>query len=173
MPKQLPEVAFGRCGHPDPRKALGEQEIQNEPGVALIGLLSAQLTGANLCGVSDPQFMTEFREQTLEPVNRASGFDAHVHRFLQTAVERMSSAALVVQSPLEKQLTGLVVGHGNLLIACVKITTYNQHPSAPLFLALVVEQLPSLLVRRSRRRHLIRLVRQPCNSTLRKPIPAS
>src|SRR5260370_16266208 len=110
MPKQLPEVAVGRCGHTDPRKALGEQEIQNEPGVALIGLLLAHLTGANLCGVSDPQFMTEFREQTLEPVNRASGFDAHVHRFLQTALERMSFAALLLQPPLYNQLTRLLFG---------------------------------------------------------------
>jgi len=37
----------------------------------------------------------------------------------------------------------------------VKIASYNQHRSAPLFRALVVEQLPSLLGRRSRRRHLI------------------
>jgi hypothetical protein len=35
--------------------------------------------------------------------------------------------------------------------------TYNQHCSAPFFRALVVEQPPSLLGRRSRRRHLISL----------------
>src|SRR2546422_8567702 len=37
----------------------------------------------------------------------------------------------------------------------MKITTYNNHRSAPFFRALVVQRLPSLLGRRSRRRHLI------------------
>jgi hypothetical protein len=32
---------------------------------------------------------------------------------------------------VEKQLSGFFSGHGNLLIACVKITSYNQHCSAP------------------------------------------
>src|SRR5712664_1831848 len=103
VPKQLSEVAFGRRGYPDPREAFGKQEIQNEPGVALIGLLLAHLTGANPCGVSDPQFVTEFRDQTLEPVNRASGFDAYAHRSLQIPVEGVGFAAFMVQPPLEKQ----------------------------------------------------------------------
>ena len=48
-----------------------------------------------------------------------------------------------------------LVHHGDLLIARVKITTYNQHCSAPFFRALVVSQQPSLLGARSRRCHLI------------------
>ena len=105
-----------------------------EPGVALIGLLFAHFTGTNLCGVSDPQFVTEFREQTLEPMNRAGRFDAHAYRFwrtLQAPVERVRFAALVVQSPLDEQFGSLFSGHGNLLIACMEITSYNQHRSAP------------------------------------------
>src|SRR5882672_2253405 len=50
---------------------------------------------------------------------------------LQTAIKRVGLAALVIQSPLREQLAGLFPGHGNLLIACVKITSYNQHCSAP------------------------------------------
>jgi hypothetical protein len=42
-----------------------------------------------------------------------------------------SLAALVIQSPLEKQLGSSFPGHGNPLIACMKITSYNQHCSAP------------------------------------------
>src|SRR6266436_1900475 len=41
------------------------------------------------------------------------------------------------------------------MIECMKITSHNYHRSAPFFRALVVQQLPSLLGRRSRRRHLI------------------
>jgi hypothetical protein len=78
-------------------------------------------------------------------VNRSGGFDAHAHGSLQTAVEGVGLTTLVVQPPLEKQFSGLVIGHGDLLVASVKITAYNQHCSAPFFRALVVEQQPSLL----------------------------
>ena len=53
--------------------------------------------------------------------------------------------ALVVQPPLQKQFSGFVVGHSNLLKARMKITTYNDHRSALFFRALLVEQLPSPL----------------------------
>ena len=82
MPEQLSEVAFGRCGNPDFRKAFCEQQIENQQGIALIGLLLAHFAGANLRGVSDPQFVTQFRQQPLEPVNRTGRFDAHAHWFL-------------------------------------------------------------------------------------------
>jgi hypothetical protein len=39
-------------------------------------------------------------------------------------------AALMIQSALD-QFAGLVIGHGNLMVARVKITSYNQHRSAP------------------------------------------
>ena len=61
------------------------------------------------------------------------------------------------QTLLEKQLSCFVVGHGNLLIACVKITTYNDPAavgSAPFSEPWSLAQ-PSLLGRGSRRRHLI------------------
>src|SRR2546427_212883 len=102
--------------------------------IAFVGLLLAHFLGSNLRGVPDPKFVTEFREQTLEPVNGPRGFDAHKNRFvrtLQVPVERVGFAALVIQSPFEKQLSGSFPGHGNLLIACMEITSYNQHCSAP------------------------------------------
>ncbi len=53
----------------------------------------------------------------------------------------------------------------DLLVARVKITSYNHHCSAPFFRALVVQQLPSLLGRSSRQHHLIspRLVLRESN----------
>ena len=59
-------------------------------------------------------------------------------RALQAPVERMGLAALVIESPRDKQFGGLFSGHGNLLIAGMRITSYNQHRSAPFFPALVV-----------------------------------
>jgi hypothetical protein len=36
--------------------------------------------GANLRGVSDPQFVTELREQALESLQRARRFDTYTNR---------------------------------------------------------------------------------------------
>src|SRR6266478_1158289 len=129
--EQLPEIAFARRGNPDFRKTSCEQQIENQRGVTLIGFLLAHLTGANPCGVPDPQLVTELREQPFEPMNGPGSFNPHAHWRLQTPVEGVGFTALVIQPPLEKQLAGLFLGHGDLLIACMKITTYNQHCSAP------------------------------------------
>ncbi len=61
----------------------------------------AWATRPNPRGVPDPQLVTELREQTLEPVNGPGGFDPYAYRFLQTLqtpVERLGLAALVVQA---------------------------------------------------------------------------
>src|SRR5690242_9908180 len=88
---------------------------------------------------------------------------------LQTPLERVSFAAGVVESPIEERLAGLFSGHGNLLIACMKITSHNDHCSAPFFRASVVPTAnsfrglqvqtpsPGLLGARSRRLHPISL----------------
>ena len=156
VPVQLAEVSFGRRGNPDLRKAFGEQQFDDEPGVALIGLMFAHFAGADLRGVPDPQLAIEFREQTLEPVNGSGGFHPHEYRLVKTAVERLGLAALVVEAALDKQLAGLFSGHGNLLIAFVKIATYL------MIIARLLSSEPwssyscqSLPGRRSRGRHLI------------------
>jgi hypothetical protein len=138
MPKQLRQAAFGGCGNPDLREALRQQETKNEPGVALIGLLLAHLTGANLRRVTNPQFVTELGEQAFEPMDRTSRFDAYPHRLRQSAVERLGFPVFVLQPSLQQFSRG-IVHHGNLLIARVKITSYNEHRSAPFFRALVVD----------------------------------
>src|SRR5215467_12295739 len=137
MPEQLPKIAFSGCGNPDPRKTVADQKFENERSIALIGLLLANLMGTNFRGVPDPQFVAEFREQTLEPMNGPGRFDAHTHRPLQAAVERLSLATLVVQPPLGK-FSRDCIQHSDLLIACMKIAAYNQHCSAPFFRASVV-----------------------------------
>jgi hypothetical protein len=70
-------------------------------------------------------------------VNRPGGFDPHAHRALQIAIERLGLSALVIQLSLGQLPSGFI-HHRNLLIARVKITSYNEHRSAPFFRALVV-----------------------------------
>src|SRR6266849_9184914 len=102
---------------------------------------------------------TKFRKQALEPVNRTGGLNAYTHRPLQAAIKRVGLPALMIQTPLGEQLSCCVVDHGDLLVACVKIASYNKHRPSPLFRASAVEQLPSLLGSRSRRLHPISLRR--------------
>jgi len=124
-------------GTRDPREAFRQQQIENEPGVALIGFLFAHFTGANLGGVADPKFVAQFREQTCEPANRPGGFDPHAHRTLQIPVERVGFSRLVIQPPLGP-LPSSLVQHRDRLLARVKITSYNHSAaadSAPFFRA--------------------------------------
>jgi hypothetical protein len=62
MPEQLPEIAFRRRGNPDSGKALREQKIENQSGIAFIRLLLTYFPCANLRGIPNPEFMTELRE---------------------------------------------------------------------------------------------------------------
>ena len=71
--------SLGRSRNPDFWKPLREQQVEDEPGIALVGLLLAHFAGANLGGVSDPQLVAQFREQAHEPVDRTGGFDAHAN----------------------------------------------------------------------------------------------
>src|SRR5690348_17231805 len=69
-------------------------------------------------------------------MHRPGRFDAHANWFRQSTVESVGLAVLVLQTTLG-QLSRGVVDHGDLLVASMKITSYNQHCSAPSFRALV------------------------------------
>ena len=55
-------------------------------------------SAGELGGVPDPQFVTRFREQALESANRPGGLDPHPHQTLQTPVESLRFAVLVIQA---------------------------------------------------------------------------
>jgi hypothetical protein len=67
------------------------------------------------------------------PLNRLGGLCVG-----HPSTQRRPELYVQATRPLEEHLAGLFSGHGNLLIACIKITTYNDHRSAPFFRALVV-----------------------------------
>ena len=69
MPEQLARGRVRPVREPRSSESSLQEQIEDQPGVALIGLLLAHLTGANLGGITDQQFVAEFREQTLEPVS--------------------------------------------------------------------------------------------------------
>ena len=55
--EQLPRVAFGRGGNPDTRELLGDEQLQQVPGIARIGLLFAHGPSANLGRIAHPQLV--------------------------------------------------------------------------------------------------------------------
>jgi hypothetical protein len=104
-----------------------DAQIQNQPCVARIGLLFSNGAGTNLSCVSHPRLVTELGQYPLEPLNRSGRFDPHDHLFPQTAIERIRFASGVFEPPLDHFSTDAVAlfHHGDLLIARMKITTYN------------------------------------------------
>jgi hypothetical protein len=78
----------------------------------------------------------QFRQHGLEPVRVPGGFDPHSHRSLQRRVKSSRLAVLVLQTPLHF-LARLHIQHRDLLVACMQITPYNHHRSAPFLRALV------------------------------------
>jgi hypothetical protein len=156
MRQQLPQVAFPRRRCPNTGKASGRHQVHQVPGVTRIMLLPAYAHSANLGGIAHPQFMMELRQYPFEPVGRGGCFNPHDRPAGQAGIERPCLAVLVREAMLH-HLSGLLIQHGNLLIARMQITSDNQHGSAPFLSGLGRFDPPSLPVQRSRRRYEISL----------------
>src|SRR5713226_5680253 len=81
-------------------------------------------------------------QQPLKPPRRARRLHADQRRARQRFVEHYDLLALVAELPLD-DFTGFLVERCYLLVAWVKITTYNPHRSAPFLRALVVSPTKS------------------------------
>src|SRR6266446_1015241 len=86
-----------------------------------------------------PHLPSTARAPTLPAWPRTSAcarFDPHSYRPLQPRVKGSRLSRLVLQTPLHF-LARLGIQHGDLLVACMQITPYNHHRSAPFLRALV------------------------------------
>jgi len=137
VPQQLPRVPLRQGRNPNAREPLLQQQIKQVRGVAPVRLLFPHHARPNLARVADPEFMPEFGQQALEPLRMARRLYAHPRWLWQASVKRSGLSVFVLQPPLG-QLPGGLVQHGDLLIARVKIASYNSHRSAPFLRALVV-----------------------------------
>src|ERR1700739_245774 len=142
MQQQLPRIALGRGGYPNAREAIRHEQIQYMPGIASIRLLLAHHRSANLGGIAHPQCMSAALQQALEPLCRARCFHPDQRSPRQGFVESRGLISFVAQPSLH-EFVGLQVQRGDLLVARVKIATYNPHSSAPFFRALVVSATKS------------------------------
>jgi hypothetical protein len=57
MDQQLTQIALRQRGHPDARKTIPAQQVQQVLGIARVRLLLADLTGPDARRVAHPQFM--------------------------------------------------------------------------------------------------------------------
>jgi hypothetical protein len=80
MPEQLPQIAILRIGYPDARKAIFQQELQNQLRILSICLLLSYLPGPDLGCVSDPQLKLRLLQQALEPASMPTRFHPYPHR---------------------------------------------------------------------------------------------
>jgi hypothetical protein len=142
----LSKVSLAGRGHPDSRKPVREQQIQDVLGITRIHLLLAHHRCTNGRGVSDPQFVVVSFENPLKPPCVDGRFDAHTSRAWKRCVKPFDIIILMFQAAFDN-LPRTGIKRRDLLYASVKITAYNNHRSAP-FLRALVSQPPSLLARR-------------------------
>src|SRR5205809_5903961 len=76
MPDQLPNITFRRGGHPNPRKTILHQQIEDVQSIPVVCLLFAHHRRADLRRIANPQFMPIVTEHLLEPLRGEGGFYA-------------------------------------------------------------------------------------------------
>src|SRR2546422_932501 len=79
MPQQLPQIPILPARDPDLRKAILEQQSQNQLRILAIGLLLAYSLGPDLRCVPDPQLKVQLPQQSFKPARMSTGFHAHAH----------------------------------------------------------------------------------------------
>src|ERR1700758_425321 len=148
MSDQLPYIPFGSRRHPDPRKTVLHQQVENVPGIPGIRLLFAHHRRADFRRIAKPKFMPIASEHLFEPLRGEGGFDPHAGGSRQGSIKPLGLTRAMLQAALDK-LARCGIHHCDLLKPCVKITSYNQHcRPAPFLRTLVESPSPSLLARR-------------------------
>src|SRR3984957_1324802 len=127
MQEQLPVVPLGRRGHPDPRKAILRQGLQQQLPISPVGLLLPLATGPYLRPIPDPPLVSQFRQHSLEPLRLPAGLDPHSYRPFQLGVKGPHLLLSFVAQCLLHHLSGHRVQQRDLLIARMKIAAYNLH----------------------------------------------
>src|SRR5437016_5952620 len=65
MPDQLPNITFRRGGHPNPRKTILHQQVEDVQSIPVVCLLFAHHRRADLRRITNPQFMPIVTEHLL------------------------------------------------------------------------------------------------------------
>src|SRR5271165_2177189 len=129
MPQQLTQISIFRTGYPHPRKAILQQQLQQQRGIQAVRLLLSHPLGLDLRRISDPQLEAQFRQQPLEPAGMPGRLHPHSHTAsccLELAIELLRLSIAVTQSPFTA-FPGVGIYKRDLLNARVIVHTYNPH----------------------------------------------
>src|SRR5271157_4374301 len=124
MQQQLPQIALLQTRHPQLRKAVFQQQRQQQFGIAPVGLLLAHLQGPDLGGVAQPQLVSQSGQHALEPQGVAARLHADDYFPLQLGVKLLGLSRIQLAFHV---LPGFGIEHSNLLETRMEITAYNLH----------------------------------------------
>src|ERR1700678_3481009 len=125
--QQLTHIAHLHARHPYPWKSSVAQQGQNMLRVALVRLLLPHHQPPDLRRIPQPQLVAHLRQHLLEPLRVAHRFHPHAHRLpAECFVEATRSPLLVPQASFAR-FARFHIDHRELLIAGMKIASYNLH----------------------------------------------
>src|SRR5438309_2071180 len=139
MPDQLPNITFRRGGHPNPRKTILHQQVEDVQSIPVVCLLFAHHRRADLRRIANPQFMPIVTEHLFEPLRGEGGFYADADGSRQCSIKPLGLARAMLQAARYK-FARRGIHHCDFLKPCVKITSYNQHSRSAPFLRALVEE---------------------------------
>src|SRR5947199_760948 len=138
MPDQLPNITFRRGGHPNPRKTILHQQVEDVQSIPVVCLLFAHHRRADLRRIANPKFMPIVTEHLFEPLRGEGGFYADAGGSRQCSIKPLGLARAMLQAALYK-FARRTIHHCDFLKPCMKITSYNQHSRSAPFLRALVE----------------------------------
>src|ERR1019366_3610189 len=148
VPQQLPQIPILPARYPDLRKAIFEQQSQNQLRILAIRLLLAYPLRADLRCVPDPQLKLQLGEQPLKPACMPARLHPHAHPHSlcrEITVELLRFLAMLQSRLL--QFPSFGIHKSNLLEARVIVCSYNDHCSAPFSRAFLVGLAPPKFTR--------------------------
>src|SRR6185436_10495153 len=102
-------------------KLIVEHQLQNEFGVAPIVLLPPTSPAADLGGMSQPDFATQFLEQSFEPGAVTTGFEADDYRPAKLRVESLHLLFVLVLQFTGDEFASFSFQITDRLLSCMKV----------------------------------------------------
>jgi hypothetical protein len=116
--QQGSQVALLGRGHPNLRKAILTEQLQQQACVPPIVLLLPRFLRSDLRRMSYPTLDAQLVQQLQEPLHRAGGFDAYHHWTFQGCVKLPHGIPFVAKALLG-ELAGFRVHQGYALLSCM------------------------------------------------------
>jgi hypothetical protein len=102
MPDQLSNITFRSGEHPDPRKTILDQQVEDVQSITAIRLLFAHHRRADFRRIAKPKFMPKSSEHPFEPLRSEGGFDLHAGGSRKCGIQPLGLTRGMLQAALHK-----------------------------------------------------------------------